>query len=69
MGLDLFGNSVGEKALTSMQRIVTRQAVSMGRDLYTTEPGDRNKGQNMIDYCVIMWKPPYRGDAVLRWIV
>jgi hypothetical protein len=31
--------------------------------------GDINKSQNMIDYCVIMWKPPYRGNAILRWIV
>jgi hypothetical protein len=208
MGIDLFGNSVDGKVLTSTQRIVTRQAVSMGRDLYTTEPGEigrfikavkrdgvdipcpiwepaagrgdisktlmqygyevrstdifaysdkeieieeldfltckttivrgtgcktiftnppfnvqeeflqhavslgidvvffvrlsflssirrlkiyekynpayvyvysgrahcykngsRDKGQNMVDYCVIMWKPPYRGDAILRWIV
>jgi hypothetical protein len=30
--------------------------------------GDINKGQNMIDYCVIMWKPPYKGNATLRWI-
>jgi hypothetical protein len=31
--------------------------------------GDTNKGQNMIDYCVIMWKPPYKGNTTLRWIV
>jgi hypothetical protein len=30
--------------------------------------GDIKKGQNMIDYCVIIWKPPYRNDTVLRWI-
>jgi hypothetical protein len=30
--------------------------------------GDVSKGQNMIDYCVIMWKPPYRGETKLRWI-
>jgi hypothetical protein len=40
MDLDLFGNSVEDKALTSTQRIVTRQAVLTGRDLYTTEPYD-----------------------------
>jgi hypothetical protein len=30
--------------------------------------GDINKGQNMIDYCVIMWKPPYKNETFLRWI-
>jgi hypothetical protein len=30
--------------------------------------GNTAKGQNMIDYCVIMWKPPYKNDTVLRWI-
>jgi hypothetical protein len=30
--------------------------------------GDIDKGKNMIDYCVIMWKPPYRNETVLRWI-
>jgi hypothetical protein len=30
--------------------------------------GDKSKGQNMIDYCVIMWKPPYVGKTKLRWI-
>jgi hypothetical protein len=30
--------------------------------------GNMEKGQNMIDYCVIMWKPPYKGDTALRWI-
>ena len=38
--IDLFGNSVGQKTLTSMQRIATRQSVKRGRDLYTTEPTD-----------------------------
>jgi hypothetical protein len=31
--------------------------------------GDIDKGQNMVDYCVIMWKLPYKGDTTLRWIV
>jgi hypothetical protein len=30
--------------------------------------GDHSKGQNMVDYCVIMWKPPYKNETVLRWI-
>lgn len=30
--------------------------------------GDPEKGQNMVDYCVVMWKPPYGGDTKLRWI-
>jgi hypothetical protein len=30
--------------------------------------GETNKNQNMIDYCVIMWKPPYKRETVLRWI-
>jgi len=37
---DLFGNAVVEKRLTSTQRIATRQAAIMGRDLYTTRPAD-----------------------------
>jgi hypothetical protein len=30
--------------------------------------GDISKGQNMVDYCVIMWKPPYKNETVLKWI-
>jgi hypothetical protein len=30
--------------------------------------GDISKGQNMIDYCVIMWKPPYKCETIMRWI-
>jgi hypothetical protein len=30
--------------------------------------GDIDKEQNMIDYCVILWKPPYRNETILRWI-
>jgi hypothetical protein len=30
--------------------------------------GDIDKGQSMTDYCLIMWKPPYKGKTVLRWI-
>jgi len=30
--------------------------------------GDINKGQNMIDYCVIMWIPPYKNETKIRWI-
>jgi hypothetical protein len=30
--------------------------------------GDMSKCQNMIDYCVIMWKPPYKNETALRWI-
>jgi len=30
--------------------------------------GDVSKGQNMIDYCVIMWKPPYKTETIVRWI-
>jgi hypothetical protein len=40
MDIDLFGNNIEEKALTSMQRMATRQASLPGRDLYTTEPKD-----------------------------
>jgi hypothetical protein len=67
MGLDLFGNSV-EKALTSMQRIVTRQAVSIGRDLYTTEPGDIERfikaiQRDGVDLPFPIWEPAAgRGD-------
>jgi hypothetical protein len=38
--VDLFGNVIEEKALTSTQRMTTRQAVNAGRDLYTTEQYD-----------------------------
>ena len=41
MGEDLFGNEIKEKRLlTTMNRIVTRQADIEGRDLYTTDPKD-----------------------------
>jgi len=30
--------------------------------------GDINKSQNMIDYCIIIWKPPYQNTTSLRWI-
>ncbi|MDR1837584.1 MAG: hypothetical protein LBQ89_08000 [Treponema sp.] len=30
--------------------------------------GDTSKSQNMIDYCVIMWKPPYKTETIMRWI-
>ena len=40
MGIDLFGNNIEQKTLTSIQRIATRQAILKGRDLYTTEPND-----------------------------
>jgi len=30
--------------------------------------GDTSRGQNMIDYCVIMWEPPFKNDTKLRWI-
>jgi hypothetical protein len=30
--------------------------------------GDINKGQNMIDYCIIIWRPPYKNETLLRWI-
>jgi hypothetical protein len=38
--IDIFGNSVEQKALTTMKRITARQAAPKGRDLYTTEPAD-----------------------------
>jgi hypothetical protein len=30
--------------------------------------GDIDKGKNMIDYCVILWNPPYKNETILRWI-
>jgi len=30
--------------------------------------GAAGNSQKMIDYCVFMWKPPYRGETKLRWI-
>jgi len=30
--------------------------------------GDTTKGQNMVDYCLIWWKPPYQAEPTLRWI-
>ena len=35
---------------------------------HTYKDGAITKGQNMIDYCVMMWKPPYKNETVLRWI-
>ncbi|GHU09534.1 hypothetical protein FACS1894151_07460 [Spirochaetia bacterium] len=68
MDIDLFGNSVGEKALTSTQRIVTRQNISTGRDLYTTEPSDidrfiRATKRDGIELSSPIWEPAAgRGD-------
>jgi hypothetical protein len=39
------------------------------RRAHCYKDGDINKGQNMIDYCVIMWMPPYKNETALRWIV
>ena len=38
--IDLFGNKLEQKKLTSIQRLASRQAESGGRDLYKTEPKD-----------------------------
>jgi hypothetical protein len=38
------------------------------RRAHCYKDGDTKKNQGMIDYCVIMWKPPYRNESVLRWI-
>jgi hypothetical protein len=68
MGLDLFGNSVKEKVLTSTQRIVTRQAGPIGRDLYTIEPSDIERfikaiQRDGVELPVPIWEPAAgRGD-------
>jgi hypothetical protein len=31
--------------------------------------GEVKNSLNMIDYCVIMWKPPYQNNTSMRWIV
>jgi hypothetical protein len=61
-GIDLFGNAIEEKDLTSTQRMVSRQAVLTGRDLYTTEPKDirrfieaiKRDGVNLVSP---IWEP------------
>jgi hypothetical protein len=30
--------------------------------------GDIANSQRMIDYCMMIWKPPYEADTILRWI-
>jgi len=30
--------------------------------------GDVSHGQNMVDYCVMMWKPPHEAETIVRWI-
>jgi hypothetical protein len=62
MGLDLFGNSVEEKALTPAQRIAARQAVFTGRDFYTTEPDDIERfikalRRDRVELPVPIWEP------------
>jgi hypothetical protein len=65
---DLFENIIDEKALTYTQRSTTRQAVSTGRDLYTTEPGDIERFIKAIkrdgaDISDPIWEPAAgRGD-------
>jgi hypothetical protein len=60
--IDLFGNRVGQKTLTSMQRIATRQSVKRGRDLYTTEPTDierfiRAIQRDRVELLSPIWEP------------
>ena len=68
MNTDLFGNSVEQKALTSMQRMATRQAALPGRDLYTTEPKDVERFLKAIERDGLklaspVWEPAAgRGD-------
>jgi hypothetical protein len=30
--------------------------------------GDSSRNKNMVDYCVIVWKPPYNTETITRWI-
>jgi len=32
------------------------------------EDGKVDKNKSMIDYCVIIWKPPYKAETITRWI-
>ncbi|MDR1072503.1 MAG: hypothetical protein LBL45_02360 [Treponema sp.] len=66
--MDLFGNSIKQKALTSMQRVTTRQSVLKGRDLYTTEPADIERfikaiQRDGVELPAPIWEPAAgRGD-------
>jgi hypothetical protein len=66
--IDLFGNSIEQKALTSMKRIVTRQSALKGRDLYTTEPADIERfikaiQRDGVEIPAPIWEPAAgRGD-------
>jgi hypothetical protein len=68
MGIDLFGNSTVQKALTSIQRIASRQAGYTGRDLYTTEPNDIERfikavQRDGVELPAPIWEPAAgRGD-------
>jgi hypothetical protein len=69
MGIDLFGNRIEERgALTSTQRMVTRQSAAWGRDLYTTEPADIERflkalHRDGVEICAPVWEPAAgRGD-------
>jgi len=30
--------------------------------------GDVDQNQSMIDYCIMIWKPPYEAETITRWI-
>jgi hypothetical protein len=66
--IDLFGNHIEPKALTSIQRIATRQVVQTGRDLYTTDPHDVERfikaiQRDEVELPAPIWEPAAgRGD-------
>jgi hypothetical protein len=68
MTIDLFGNSIEQKALTPIQRIATRQSAIKGRDLYTTEPDDIERflkaiQRDGVELPTPIWEPAAgRGD-------
>ena len=76
MEIDLFGNNIEQKALTSIQHIATRQAAIKGRDLYTTEPNDIERflkaiQRDGVELPTPIWEPAAgRGDiskALMRY--
>jgi hypothetical protein len=58
MSVDLFGDIIEKKKLTSIQRIATRQAESGGRDLYTTEPKDIERFLKAIERDELIIRTP-----------
>jgi len=74
MSVDLFGNNIEQKGLTSIQRMATRQVALPGRDLYTTEPIDIERFLKALDRKGVIipspiWEPAAGRGAISKTLI